>query len=151
VTDPDPRPTAVDWLLVTGACVIAAMVAVLTFFHLPWYVGAVPLPLSVLVAALAAWFLPRACFRLTGSMLGAFLPITVWFVTTAVLYLLPAGLYPLPIRIVLAPWRVLLLVGVGCLTGAVSISLAWGDQLRRKYAPKEADEPEPDREEEPAG
>lgn len=110
-------------LLVLG--VLAVLVAVVGIFYLPSWAGAVPVPWSVLPVAAFAWWAPRQGHRLTGSVLGAAVPILVWFVVTVWLSLSRNSLYaghPVAVQ----DWRLYLLVGVGVLVSAWGIGGIWG-------------------------
>ncbi len=138
--DPGPAPVAeggpgvLDWLLVVWIVALGIAAAVFGFFFLPLRVGSFPLPVSVLVAVAATWWLPRVSYRLTASMPAAIAPVAAWFVTTLVLYLVPNPTYTRPPRIYPDDWRILVLIGSGCLAGAASLGLLWGDHLRRSMA-----------------
>ena len=128
-------PTWVDLLLVLWLTLIGAALGVLTFFFLPLWLGSVPFPISTVVAAVACWYLPRLVYPLTRSVALSAAPVLAWFVVTVVLYFLPNPTYAVPLRIyAYAPWRMLLLVGLGALAGAASIGLIWGEHLRAEYA-----------------
>lgn len=117
------------WALTGLLAVVAALAALLSFFHLPWYLGSVPLPVSLLLVAFGCWALPRAAYAVTGSLLAAALPVLVAFVLTAVLLVLPSGLYLAPLRTDQNSWRNYLLLGAVALAGAVSLSLLWAESL----------------------
>ena len=125
------RPRVLDWVLVAWMVVVGVAAGVFGFFFLPLWIGSFPLPVSVLVAVAATGLLPRVCYRLTGSMAAAVAPVAAWFVTTLVLYLVPNPTYGRPLRIISSDWRMLVLIGLGCLAGAASLGLLWGDHLRR--------------------
>ena len=136
---PESGPTTgrswIDLLLVLWLTLIGAAVGVLGFFFLPLWLGSVPFPITALVAGAACWYLPRLVYRLTGSVGLAAAPVVAWFVMTIVLYFLPNPTYAAPLRIyAYAPWRMLVLVGLGALAGAASIGLLWGEHLRAQYA-----------------
>lgn len=128
------QPRALDWVLVVWMVLLGAAGGVFGFFFLPLWIGSFPLPVSVLVAVAATGLLPRVCYRLTESMAAAVAPVAAWFLMTLVLYLVPNPTYARPLRIVSADWRMLLLIGLGCLAGAASLGLLWGDHLRRRMA-----------------
>lgn len=136
---PVGRPRVLSALVLLG--VLAVLVAVVGVFYLPWWIGSVPVPWSVLPVAVFAWWAPRQGHRLTGSVLGAAVPILVWFVVTAWLSLsrnsLYAG-YPIAVQ----DWRLYLLVGVGVLVAAWGIGGIWGRAtLERAKAQRAALQP----------
>jgi hypothetical protein len=140
-SDPSPSggavgpPTWVDLLLVLWLTLIGAAVGVVAFFFLPLWLGSVPFPISAVAVGAACWFLPRLVYPLTGSIAMSAAPVVAWFVVTVVLYFLPNPTYAAPLRIyAYAPWRMLLLVGLGALAGAASIGLLWGEHLRARYS-----------------
>lgn len=105
--------------------VLGVLVAVVGVFYLPWWIGPVPVPWSVLPVAAFAWWAPRQGHRLTGSVLGAAVPILVWFAMTVWLSLSRNSLYaghPVAVQ----NWRLYLLVGVGVLVSAWGIGGIWG-------------------------
>lgn len=112
-----------------------------------------PLPISALLPAALAWLLPRFCFRLTGSLLAAAAPAVVIFAVELALLALPRGANAgLTLQVVLAQWRVFVLLGAVALAGAASLGLLWGDKLaarvRERAEPAAAqvpERPEPDR------
>jgi hypothetical protein len=131
-TDPATGSSSRSWIdlvLVGWLVLIGIAVAVVCFFFLPVYLGAVPFPITSLVAAAACWFLPRLAYRLTGSLPLAAAPVVAWFVVTVVLFLVPNPTYSSP-RIHTGEWRMMLLLGFGALAGAASLGTLWGDQLR---------------------
>ena len=60
------------------AVVVAAWLALVEVFWLPWRVGGVPVPVSVLAAVVGNVLLVGAARRLSGSRLVAVLPALVW-------------------------------------------------------------------------
>ena len=93
-----------------------------------------PFPISAVAVGVACWYLPRLVYPLTRSVALSAAPVVAWFVVTVVLYFLPNPTYAAPLRIyAYAPWRMLLLIGLGALAGAASIGLIWGEHLRAKY------------------
>jgi hypothetical protein len=124
------RRPIIDGALVVGCCLVGGYAAVLGFFFLPSYAGAVPLPLSALLPAALAWLLPRICFRLTGSLLAAAAPALVTFAVLLVLLVLPRSANAgMALQVGLAQWRVFVLLGAVALAGAASLGLLWGDKL----------------------
>ena len=61
-----------------AAVLVAAWLAVVEVFWLPWRVGGVPVPVSLLAAAFGNVLLVGAAGRLSGSKLVAVLPAVVW-------------------------------------------------------------------------
>jgi hypothetical protein len=66
------------WAVV--AVVVAAWLALVEVFWLPWRVGGVPVPVSLLAAVVGNVLLVEAAKRLSGSRLVAVLPGVVWLV-----------------------------------------------------------------------
>ena len=138
---PIPSPHWPDWLIVAWFALIAAFAGVIGFFLLPMWIGSVPFPVGIVVAAAATALLPWPCYRLTGSLLAAAAPVVAWFVATVALLLVPNSVYRgAPPRIILPgyEWRLYLLLGLGTLAGAASLGLIWGDHLRRSLAAQRA-------------
>jgi hypothetical protein len=63
-----------------AAVVVAAWFALVEVFWLPWRLGGVPVPVSVLAAVGGNLLLVDAARRLSGSRLIGFLPAVVWLV-----------------------------------------------------------------------
>jgi hypothetical protein len=61
-----------------AAVLVAAWLAVVEVLWLPWRVGGVPVPVSVLAAVVGNVLLVDAARRLSGSRLVAVLPALVW-------------------------------------------------------------------------
>ena len=61
-----------------AAVVVAAWLALVEVFWLPWRVGGVPVPVSLLAAVVGNVLLVDAARRLSGSRLVAVLPALVW-------------------------------------------------------------------------
>jgi hypothetical protein len=134
------RRSWVELLLVIWLTLIGAAVGIVAFFFLPLWLGSVPFPISAVVAGVACWFLPRLVYPLTRSVGLSAAPVVAWFVVTIVLYFLPNPTYAVPLRIyAYAPWRMLVLVGLGALAGAASIGLLWGEHLRLQYPSSDVD------------
>ncbi|NNG37328.1 hypothetical protein [Nakamurella aerolata] len=126
---PERRPGVVGWTLTSLLTLVAGLAALVAFFYLPWYLGSIPLPVSIVLIAFGCWALPRAAYVVTGSLLAAALPVLAAFALTAVLLLLPSGLYSAPLRVYQNGWRNYLLLGAVALAGAVSLSLLWAESL----------------------
>ena len=63
-----------------AAVVVAAWLALVEVFWLPWRVGGVPVPISIVAAVAGNLLLVGAARRLSGSRLVAVLPAVVWLV-----------------------------------------------------------------------
>ena len=61
-----------------AAVVVAAWLALVEVFWLPWRVGGVPVPVSLVAAVVGNVLLVDAARRLSGSRLVAVLPALVW-------------------------------------------------------------------------
>jgi len=156
VTDPVEQqiPVAaggfVDWALVVLITVLAAATAVLSLFFLPLYIGSWPFPISALLGVGAMILAPRACYRLTGSVVAAALPVIAWFAVSVWFVLTRNSMMPgVPLTVIAGQWRVMLLLGLGSLAAAATLGLIWGDRLRDRIAAERAaaeardNEPEP--------
>jgi hypothetical protein len=66
------------WALLTIA--VTAWLTLVEVFWLPWRVGGVPVPISLLAAAAGNLLLVEWARRLSGSKLVAVLPAVVWLV-----------------------------------------------------------------------
>ena len=132
---PESRGSVVDWLLVVWITLLAGWAGVLALAFLPQYIGAVPFPVSALLAVGAMILAPRLCYRLTGSMAAALLPVLLWFGLTVWVVLSRNGIMPTrPLTVSAGQWRVMVLLGLGSLSAAASIGLLWGDRLRDRLA-----------------
>ncbi|MET0866146.1 MAG: hypothetical protein ABWZ98_17575 [Nakamurella sp.] len=124
-----------DWLLVVLVCLLAGWVAVVGFAFLPWYIGPVPVPVSVLLGVGAMILAPRACYALTHSLVAAALPVLTWFGVSVWITLSRNALMPtVSLTVINGQWRVMLLLGFGALAAAATIGLIWGDRLRDRIA-----------------
>jgi hypothetical protein len=63
-----------------AAVVVAAWLTLVEVFWLPWRLGGVPVPVSLLAAVAGNLLLVGAARRLSGSRLVAVLPAVVWLV-----------------------------------------------------------------------
>lgn len=115
-------PAALDWIVVAWLTVLVLVTTVFAVFFLPQYVGVVPVPISVVPAALVVFAAIRLSYRLTGSMLAAFAPAVAWLVAAVYLSFSRTFGYAL----VIGDWRATLLLGVGALAAAVGVGLCWG-------------------------
>ncbi len=135
----------VDWLLVVWITALGAWAALLGVIYLPLYLGTVPLPISAAIGVAAMWWGPRTCYRLTHSMVAAFLPAAAWFAVSVWLVITRnAIMVGVPLTVVVGQWRVMLLLGLGSLAAAASIGLVWGDRLKSKLATDRAGPADPD-------
>ncbi|WP_395726317.1 hypothetical protein [Nakamurella sp.] len=134
------RPGAVDWLLVAFVTLLSAGTALVGVAYLPWHVGPVPVPVSALLGVGAMILAPRACYRLTGSMAAAALPVAVWFGVTVWLVLQrnPMMLSQ-ALSVVQGQWRVMVLLGLGSLAAAATLTLLWAERTQARYARTAAD------------
>jgi hypothetical protein len=128
------RGELVDWILVALVTLLTAWTAVLGIAFLPLYLGPVPLPVSALLGVGAMILAPRACYRLTGSMVAAVAPVVSWFGVSVWLVLSRNALINLPVTVYQAQWRVMVLLGLGSLAAAATVGLIWGDRLRERIA-----------------
>ena len=62
------------------AVVVAGWLALVEVFWLPWRIGGIPVPVSVLAAVAGNLVLVPAAHRLSGSRLVGVLPAVVWLV-----------------------------------------------------------------------
>ena len=99
---------------------LSALVTVLGVVFLPLRWGGFPLPVSVLIVAGALVGLPRAGYRMTGSVVVAAIPAAVWFAITVVLTVHRNALYP-GLAVVILDWRMLLLLGLGAAASALTL------------------------------
>ncbi len=130
-----------DWVLVAGVCVLSGWIAVVGVAFLPWYLGVVPMPVSVLVGVAAMVVGPRVCFALTRSLLAAAAPVLTWFGVSVWLALIRNPVMPeLPVSVVTGQWRVMLLLGLGALAAAATLGLLWGDRMKARIASEATDE-----------
>ena len=78
---------------------------------------------------------PRTAYRLTGSMLAAFLPAVAWLVVSVWLTLNRNDvMLTAPVTVTSGQWRLMLLLGLGALAAAATLALLSGDRLRDKIA-----------------
>ncbi len=125
-------PGFLDWVLVALLTALMIVIAVFGVFYLPIYIGAVPVPVSVLPVALALALIPRVAYRLTGRMWAAMAPVLAWLVVSIGLYATTNSLY-LSVPVTWRGWQFVLLMGVGALSAAASVGLLWGDHMRAQY------------------
>ncbi len=116
------RPRAPDYLLVALLAVVTASTAVFSVFFLPWRIGSVVAPWFLLVAIAVVFWSVKACFRLTGSLWWAALPVAIWLVVCGWL----SRTVVLGYATMLPDWRGQILLVAGALSGAAALGLAWG-------------------------
>ena len=117
------------------AVAVAGWLALVEVFWLPWRIGGVPVPLSVLAAVVGNLALVPAAHRLSGSRLVGALPAVVWLVVAV------AGAVPRPEGDLLITGGdgVTQLVNLGfLLLGVVAASLAVGRLLGTPPRPPSA-------------
>jgi hypothetical protein len=68
----------VGWAVAAG--VVAAWLALVEVFWLPWRLAGIPVPVSIVAAVVGNLLLVDAARRLSGSRLVAALPAVVWMV-----------------------------------------------------------------------
>jgi hypothetical protein len=131
-----------DWLLVAFVTLLSAFTALVGVLFLPWYVGPVPLPVSALLGVGAMILAPRACYRLTDSFVAAALPVAAWFAVSVWLVLLRNPMMPsVAVTVVQGQWRVMLLLGLGSLAAAATLTLLWAERVRERYTRVAAEPP----------
>ena len=105
---------------------LSALTALVGVAYLPWYVGPVPMPVSSLLGVAAMILAPPACYRLTGSLAAAAAPVIVWFVVTVWLVLQRNPMMPgQALSVVQGQWRVMVLLGLGSLAAAATLTPNW--------------------------
>lgn len=124
-----PRRSWPDLLLVCALSVLAGLAALVALAFLPLYVGSVPMPAGVLVAAGAMAWLPRACATLLGRWPAAVAPVAVWFLVTVAVLLTGNRMYS-GAAIVAGDWRAMLLLGAGAVVGALAIAGSMASSAR---------------------
>lgn len=129
----------VDWLLVAFVTLLCALTAVVGVAYLPWHLGSVPMPVSALLGVGAMVLAPRAAYRLTGSMAAAVLPVLVWFGVTVWLVLSRNPMMrSQALSVVQGQWRVMVLLGLGSLAAAATVTLLWAERTQARYAREQA-------------
>ena len=122
-------PRLVDLLLALLLALLAAVIALVVVAFLPARAGSVPVPMSIVLAGAALIALPRACYRLTGSVLAALAPALVWFVVTAWTVLHRNPLYPQQ-PLAVGDWRLVVLMLVGGSCAALTVGGLWASRIR---------------------
>ncbi|MGH3909625.1 MAG: hypothetical protein ACRDRM_02230 [Pseudonocardiaceae bacterium] len=118
-----PASLAVLLVLVLDAILLAAV----ELLFLPLRLGAVPLPVTILLAAVSTPWLVRSAAALGESSAAAAAPLVAWVVALLVFGVAgPGGDVLLP-----ANWRSLLLMAAGIFPAAVEL----GRALAKGYAP----------------
>lgn len=107
----------VSGLVLVALLVDAVLLAAVELLYLPLRIGAVPFPITILLAAVTTPLLVRSAARMGGVGVVAGAPLVVW--VAAVLVVGTAG----PGGDVLLPvdWRSLALIGGGMFPGAVAL------------------------------
>ncbi|MFY9805928.1 MAG: hypothetical protein WCB57_05895 [Pseudonocardiaceae bacterium] len=99
----------------------AFALAAVELLYLPLRVGAVPVPITILLAAVTTPWLVRSAAELGGPRAVAAVPLVVWVLALGVLGLGgPGGDVLLP-----ADWRSVLLLGGGIFPAAVVLGRAF--------------------------
>ena len=113
-------------VLLVGAVLLAAV----ELLYLPLRIGAVPVPITILLAAVTTPWLVRSAARLGGGGVVAASPLVTWVVGVLVLGVAgPGGDVLLP-----ADWRSLVLLGGGMFPGAVALGRALSPVPARRDA-----------------
>jgi len=104
-------------LVVLVLVVDAAVLAAVELLYLPLHLGAVPFPVTILVAAVTTPWLVRAAARTGAGGVAAALPLLTWVVCVLGFGAAgPGGDVLLP-----ADWRSLVLLASGMFPGAVAL------------------------------
>lgn len=136
---PAPRGDLIDWVLVALITLLTGWTAVVGVAFLPWHLGAVPMPVSALLGVAAMILGPRAAYALTGSLAAAALPVASWFLVSVWLVLLRNPMMPTQaVSVVQGQWRVMVLLGLGSLAAAATLTLLWADRTQARYAARRA-------------
>ena len=135
----EPVGGVVDWLLVAFVTLLSMWTALVGVAYLPWHIGVVPMPVSALLGVGAMVLAPRAAYRLTGSMAAAVLPVLVWFGVTVWLVLSRNPVMrSQALSVVQGQWRVMVLLGLGSLAAAATVTLLWAERTQARYAREQA-------------
>lgn len=111
-----PASLAVLLVLVLDAVLLAAI----ELLYLPLWIGAVPFPITIVLAGVSTPWLVRSSAALGGPSWVAAVPLVVWVVALLALGVAgPGGDVLLP-----ADWRALLLMAAGIFPGAVQLGRA---------------------------
>jgi len=100
-------------VLLVGAVLLAAV----ELLYLPLRIGPVPVPITILLAAVTTPWLVRSAARLGGGGVVAAAPLVTWVLGVLVLGMAgPGGDVLLPVH-----WRSVVLLGAGMFPGAVAL------------------------------
>lgn len=118
------RPRAADWALLVLLAVDAVLLALLEMLFLPLRLdglllprlGAVPLPLSLLLAAVTTPLLVVAAARLGGRWFSI-VPLAVWILTLLVVGVQGPG----GDRLLVLDWRAFALLAIGAFPAALML------------------------------
>lgn len=106
----------VSGLVLVALLVDAVLLAAVELLYLPLRIGAIPFPITILLAAVTTPLLVRSAARLSGAGVAAS-PLLVWVAAVLVVGAAgPGGDVLLP-----ADWRSLALLGGGMFPGAVAL------------------------------
>jgi hypothetical protein len=100
----------------------AVALAAVELLYLPLRVGAVPVPVTILLAVVSTRWLVRSAAELGGPRLVAAVPLVVWLLALGVLGVAGPGGDVL----LAADWRSVLLLGGGLFPAAVALGRALG-------------------------
>ncbi|MDQ3988892.1 MAG: hypothetical protein M3291_06800 [Actinomycetota bacterium] len=111
------RTTVVSGLVLLVLLVDAVLLAAVELLYLPLRIGAVPVPITILLAAVTTPWLVRSAARLGAGGVVAASPLVMWVLGMLVLGMAgPGGDVLLPVD-----WRSLVLLGAGMFPGAVAL------------------------------
>jgi hypothetical protein len=95
----------------------ALLLAAVELLYLPLRIGPVPVPITILLAAVTTPWLVRSAARLGGGGVVAAAPLVTWVLGVLVLGMAgPGGDVLLPVH-----WRSVVLLGAGMFPGAVAL------------------------------
>ncbi|MFJ7212451.1 hypothetical protein [Amycolatopsis sp. NPDC098790] len=123
-------PDALTWdqrLLLALLVLDTVLLAVLELFFLPLRIGAVPLPVTVVVGAVTTPWLVSTTAKLVRPALS-WVPLAVWVVVVFGLGLLGPG----GDLVLIQDWRALVLLGASALPGALVLGGGLGQAAGRK-------------------
>lgn len=107
----------VSGLVLLVLLVDAVLLAAVELLYLPLRIGPVPVPITILLAALTTPWLVRSAARLGGGGVVAASPLVMWVLGLLVLGMAgPGGDVLLPVH-----WRSVVLLGAGMFPGAVAL------------------------------
>ncbi len=128
VSEPEPRRGVVVLLVISGG-----LCAMLSVFYLGLYIGGVPFPVVIVLAAVMNLLLVAATRTETGSLSRAALPLVAW----GVVFLLCLAGGPGGDQVVVADWRLLLLPVAALAPAAVYLFSARITEITRAARPPE--------------